>query len=134
MNLEFHIRLIGVLLIVLALIHVFFPRYFNWKKELSSLSLINKQMMKWHTFFIALGVLLMGILCLTSASELVETSLGKKILLGLAIFWGLRLIIQFVGYSSQLWKGKKFETIMHIVFTGLWIYLSIVFIIGATLR
>lgn len=124
---EIHIKIIGVLLIGLALIHVVFPKYFNWDKELKSLSLINRQMMTVHTFFIALTVLLMGLLCLTSSTEIIQTNLGKKISLGLGIFWSIRLFIQFFGYSNDLWKGKKFETSMHIIFSLLWTYLSIVF-------
>lgn len=116
----------------LALIHVIFPKYFNWKKELKSLSLINRQMMTVHTFFIALAVFLMGLLCLTSTAELIETKLGKTISLGLGIFWSTRLIIQFFGYSTELWKGKTFETIVHILFSLLWAYLSMVFLSTAT--
>lgn len=122
-----HLTFIGVLLIVLALIHISFPKYFNWRKELAGLSLINRQMMLVHTFFIALTVFLMGLLCLTAADEIINTSLGKKIALGLGIFWVLRLFIQFFGYSSKLWKGKALETSAHILFTILWTYLSIVF-------
>ena len=125
---EIHFRIIGVLLIALGLVHIVFPKYFNWDKELKSLSLINRQMMTVHTFFIALTVLLMGLLCLTSSAELIETNLGKKISLGLGVFWTIRLIIQFIGYSTELWKGKKFETFMHIIFSLLWTYLSIVFL------
>lgn len=115
---------------ILGVMHVFFPKYFKWKEELESLSLINKQMMIIHTFFIALVVFLMGVLCLTSASALIETTLGKRISLGLAIFWFFRLIIQFVCYSSKLWKGKPFETSIHIMFSGLWIYLTVIFLIN----
>lgn len=122
-----HIRIIGFLLIILSLLHIVFPKYFNWEKELASLSLMNKQMMQVHTFFIALTVFLMGVLCLTSYSELVNTILGKRILLGLAIFWSIRMFLQFFGYSSKLWKGKLFETIVHIFFSFFWIYLSVVF-------
>lgn len=129
---EIHYKIIGVLLMALALIHVIFPKYFNWKKELKSLSLINRQMMTVHTFFIALAVFLMGLLCLTSTAELIETKLGKTISLGLGIFWSTRLIIQFFGYSTELWKGKTFETIVHILFSLLWAYLSMVFLSTAT--
>lgn len=125
---QIHIEIIGVLLILLALVHVIFPRYFNWRKNLASLNLINRQMMVVHTFFIALTVFLMGVLCLSSANELVYTPLGKKISLGLGIFWFIRLIVQIFGYSNQLWKGKSFETTMHIVFSLLWIYLSVIFL------
>ncbi len=112
----------------LALIHIFFPKYFNWDKELKSLSLINRQMMTVHTFFIAFTVFLMGFLCLTSSTELIETNLGKKISLGLGFFWTVRLFIQFFGYSTELWKGKNLETTMHIIFSLLWIYLSYIFL------
>lgn len=126
---ELHLKIVGILFILLALAHYFFPKYFNWKQELSSLSIINRQMMYIHSFFIAFGIFLMGILCLVSSHELVSTDLGKRISLGLAIFWTARLFIQFFGYSSKTWKGKPFETFIHIVFTLLWIYVSVVFIL-----
>lgn len=129
---EIHYKIIGVLLIALALVHVIFPKYFNWKEELKSLSLINRQMMTVHTFFIALVVFLMGLLCLYSTKELIESKLGKTISLGLGIFWSMRLFIQFFGYSTELWKGKTFETVVHILFSLLWTYLSVVFLWTAT--
>lgn len=125
---EIHLKIIGYLLIGLALIHIIFPKYFNWEKELNSLSLINRQMMIVHTFFIALTVFLMGLLCLTSATELIETNFGKNISFGFGIFWTVRLLIQFLYYSTDLWKGKKFETLMHIIFSILWAYLSFIFL------
>ncbi|MBK9317534.1 MAG: hypothetical protein IPM91_00985 [Bacteroidetes bacterium] len=129
---EIHYKIIGILLMLLALIHIIFPKYFNWKVELKSLSLINREMMTIHTLFIAVVVFLMGLLCLTSATALIETDLGKRISLGLGIFWGLRLFTQFFGYSSALWKGKSFETTVHILFSLFWSYLTIVFMYTAT--
>lgn len=126
---EIHFKIIGVLLIVLAITHAVFPRYFNWANELGSISLINRQMMYVHTFFIALVVFLMGMLCLTSSNELIETEFGRQIALGLGVFWSCRLLIQFFGYSSQLWKGKLFETTIHVLFSILWLYLSTVFML-----
>lgn len=125
---EIHLKTIGCLLIVLAFVHIIFPKYFDWDKELKSLSLINRQMIRVHTFFIALTIFLMGVLCLTSATEIIETKLGQKLALGLGIFWGLRLFIQFFGYAKELWKGKLFETSVHIVFSILWLYLTVIFL------
>ena len=125
---EIHFIIIGLILIPLSIIHVVFPKYFNWDKELGGLSLINRQMIYVHTFFIALIILMMGVLCLTSAKELTQTDFGKKISLGLGVFWLLRLLIQFFGYSSVLWKGKTFETVVHIFFTLMWTYMSIIFL------
>jgi hypothetical protein len=58
----------------------------------------------------------------------VQTPLGKRVCLGLGIFWGIRLYVQFFGYSSQLWRGKTFETVMHIIFSVYWSYLTAVFL------
>jgi hypothetical protein len=126
---EVYLNIAGFLLVALAIIHIGFPQYFEWRKDLGSITLINRQMMYIHTFFIGFVVLLMGLLCLISSKEIIETVLGKKIALGFGIFWTLRLFIQFVGYSSKLWKGKVFETVMHVVFTMIWIYLSVVFLV-----
>lgn len=123
----FHLHIIGVMLIVLAIFHGGFPRYFKWRDECGSLSLINRQLMYVHTFFLALMLLLMGVLCLTSANELVETRLGKRLSLGFGIFWLFRWIFQFFIYSSELWRGKLFETTMHILFALLWTYFSAIF-------
>jgi hypothetical protein len=127
---QIHIEIIGWLLILLALVHIIFPKYFKWKTELAGLSLINREMMQVHTFFIALTVFGMGILCISSASELLATPLGKKMLLGLAIFWSIRMLMQFFVYSAALWKGKAFETFVHIIFSGLWVYMAAVFWLG----
>ena len=126
---ELHLKIIGILLILLAAIHIVFPKYFSWKKELNSLSLINRQLMYIHSFFIAFMILLIGILCLSSSPDLIETEFGKKISLGLGIFWTTRLFFQFFGYSSKLWKGKRFETFVHVFFTVFWAYLSTIFIL-----
>jgi hypothetical protein len=121
------LQLIGALLLVLALLHTGFGWYFDWRRELAVVSLINRQMMHVHTFFVAFTVGLMGLLCLTSAAELVGTPLGRRVALGLGIFWLARLLIQFFGYSASLWRGKRFETTIHVLFSGLWTYLSAVF-------
>jgi hypothetical protein len=125
------LNLVGGLLVLLAVLHAGFPRYFNWAGELRPLSLINRQMMYIHTLFIALVVLLMGLLCLSSAPALVGTALGRRVSLGLGVFWLLRLLVQFVGYSPALWRGRPFETTVHVVFALLWAYLTVVFLLVA---
>jgi len=125
---ELFLKLSGILLMILALVHIGFPKYFKWKTEFGTISLVNRQMMYIHALFIAIVLFMMGILCLVSSQDLLHTNLGKRICLGLGIFWLIRLWVQFFGYSSRLWKGKKFETGMHVLFIVFWIYLSTVFI------
>jgi hypothetical protein len=126
---ELHLKIAGFCLIGLSLVHAIFPRQFNWKQELSSLSIINREMMYVHTLFIAFTLFLVGVLCLTSSADLVNTRLGKRISLGLGIFWALRLFVQLGGYSSKTWRGKSLETKVHILFSIFWAYLSVIFIL-----
>lgn len=122
-----HLNIIGFSCIILSLLHLVFPGYFQWKQELKAVSLINRQLMYVHTFFIALVIFLIGLLCLTSSTDLIKTPLGNRLALGLFTFWGTRLFFQFFVYSPRLWQGKRTETAVHILFSFMWTYFSIVF-------
>ncbi|MBC8009457.1 MAG: hypothetical protein H7067_05105 [Burkholderiales bacterium] len=124
-------KISGGLMIGLALLHAIFPGYFKWKEELRSITSLTRQVHYIHTFFIALTVFLMGVLCLCSSTELLTTSLGRQVCFGLFIFWFCRLMVQFFGYSSAHWKGKPFETAVHVVFSLLWTFFSAVFGVAA---
>ena len=124
---ELHLKIAGYTMILLAFIHFLFPKRFNWKDELNGLSLINKQLMYVHTFFIALVVLLMGVFCIYATNDMVHTILGKQLCFGLFVFWLVRLVFQFFVYSSKLWKGKRFETCVHVAFSALWVYFTKMF-------
>ena len=130
---EIQLSITGIMLIALGIIHLIFPKYFDWKNDLQSMSLINRQMMYVHTLFIGLVVFLMGVLCLLCSNDIVHTHLGKMLSGGFFIFWFIRLVIQFTGYSSSLWKGKFFETFVHVLFSILWVYFSAVFFMIAFL-
>lgn len=124
---ELHLKIIGVLLVLLSLVHLGFSKYFNWKTEFQNVSLVNTQMMYVHTFFVAFVVFLIGVFSFFYANEIISTKLGKVISLGFFIFWFTRLLFQFFVYSPKLWKGKKFESIMHILFSFFWSYLTIIY-------
>lgn len=126
---EPHLKIVGIILIALSLFHIVIPSYFKWKQETAGLSLITKQILYVHTFFIAFAVLQMGLLCLFYAHELITNPFGKIITMGLLVFWLARLFFQFFVYSPKLWRGKRFETTIHIIFSGVWIYITIVFLL-----
>ena len=60
--------------------------------------------------------------------ELTNTPLGRRVSLGLGIFWGARFVVQLFGYSAELWRGKRFETVVHILFLITWSYFTTVFL------
>ena len=125
---EINIKIVGSMLIALSLLHIVLPRYFKWEREMVSVSLITRQILYVHTFFIAFVVLLMGLLCLAYSRELVYDPFGKIISAGLCGFWLTRLIFQFLVYSPKVWRGKKFETAVHVLFSFTWTYFTAVFL------
>ena len=122
-----HLHIIGVLLIVLALGHVYFPRYFQWRKEVAGLTLFTRQVFFVHHAFIGITVGLMGLLTLLHAQDLISTPLGNHICLGFAIFWSIRAFCQVFVYSPSSWRGKAFETTLHVLFLAFWIYMTVMY-------
>jgi len=128
MNLDLHLRFIGLSLVFLALVHATFPKRFNWKDELCKLTLLNRQMFEVHCFFIALTLFLTGLLCLIFPDALTSRSeLGLLVSAGLVIYWFCRLFCQFFIYHPSLWWGKGFETFVHVTFGLLWLYYVVIY-------
>ena len=125
--LVFHLRFVGVLLALLAIMNLFVPRRFRWREELARVSLLNRQIFQAHTVFIVLVVALMSVLLLTCAEALLEpTRLSRAVLAGLTVFWGLRMLMQWFFYSPRVWRGNRLHTVMHGVFSLGWIYVTAV--------
>lgn len=126
--LELNLRLVGFTMTAIALLHATFPKRFEWKSELTKLSLLNRQMFLVHCFFIALFLLLVGLLCLLTPQALTTHSfLALLVSGGLCVFWVCRLFVQFCIYDPSLWRNKHFETSVHITFAFIWLYYVITF-------
>jgi hypothetical protein len=126
--LEICLRLAGLLLVVLAAAHVTFPKRFHWADELPRLSLLNRQMFLVHVWYIALTVASMGVLSLVFTEALLARSLLARLVLAwLCAFWLSRLVVQWFIYDRQLWVGNRLNTGVHILFTAMWCYLSLVY-------
>jgi len=78
--------------------------------------------------FIVVVLALMGLLSIFYADDLLQPApVNRAVLAGLCFFWGFRLFSQWFIYSSELWKGDRFNTIMHGLFTILWATYTIVY-------
>jgi len=124
-HIELHLRIVGVLMLVLVALNFYLPRYFNWRTELASLSLVNRQIMRVHAGFICVLLVMFAAIALFCTRDLLEpTRLARTLLAALAGFWFLRLLTQWFVYDRSLWRGRGFETIVHFVFTGVWVYFA----------
>jgi hypothetical protein len=122
------LRISGVALLGLFGLNFFVPRQFRWREEMARLSLVNRRIFQVHAIFIALILLMMGLLLTLLPHALLEPQpLARAVLAGLIAFWGLRLFMQIFFYDAALWRGKRFETAMHVLFSGLWLFFTVTF-------
>lgn len=123
-----HLRIVGVLMALLVVVNLVVPYRFHWRDEMARLSLLNRQIFQAHSIFIVLTLALFSALLLTSSDALLEhTRLSRAILIGLTIFWTLRMLMQWCFYSPDVWRGNRFHTAMHHVFSLIWIYVATTF-------
>jgi hypothetical protein len=125
---ELHLRLVGLVMAALVVVNLFVPGRYRWREEMARLSLLNRQVFQAHAVFLVLTLALFSALLLTCADALVEpTRLSRAVLVGLTIFWALRMAMQWFFYSPAIWRGHRFHTVMHWVFSATWIYVTGVF-------
>lgn len=123
-----HLRLTGVVMASLVVVNLVVPGRFHWREEMSRLSLVNRQIFQAHSVFLVLTLALFAALLLTCAPALLEpTRLSRAVLFGLTVFWGLRMLMQWCFYSPLIWRGHRFNTVMHYTFSVVWVYVTTVF-------
>jgi hypothetical protein len=126
--LTWQLRLVGVALIGMGLLHVVLPRILNWPGDLGGTSLLTRQVSYAHLFFIGLTCVLLGALPLTFARELLSGDpLPTVLLYGQTLFWGLRWVMEFAYFSPRLWRGHRLRTAGHIALSALWTWVTAVF-------
>ena len=127
-----NLRIAGLIMAGLAVLNLFVPRQFHWREEMARLSLLNRQIFQAHSVFLILMLGMFAALLLVFGPDLLEpTRLARAVLGGLTIFWTLRMLMQWFFYSPDVWRGNRLHTVMHVVFSATWIYVSAVF--GAAL-
>lgn len=132
MTLDLHLKIVGAIMFAIILLNFHVWKRYGWRRELQQVSLLTRQVFVVHTFFIMLMIGMFGALSLVFTAALLErTPLAKLVLTGLVLFWASRLAMQWLVYDASLWRGKRAETIVHFVFTGVWVYFTVVY--GAAL-
>ena len=130
-----HLRIVGLAMAGLVVLNVAVPAKFHWREEMARLSLLNRQIFQAHSIFLVLTLGLFAALLLTSADTLLEpTRLARAVLIGLTVFWGLRMLMQWFFYSPRVWRGHTFNTVMHVCFSVLWVYVTAVFAVTLVTR
>lgn len=121
---ELHInllRFVAVGQLALVPLNVVLPRLLNWKPDMDRMSLLVREIFQIHAVFITLTVGIWGALTWKFAERWVMAAdeLSSWVCFALALFWGLRCVMQWTHYSSSHWRGQTGRTVIHwLLFVG----------------
>jgi hypothetical protein len=102
----------------------------RWEDDVQRMPLLIREVFKVHSLFISITVAAFGILTWRFAETIVlgGNELAKWMAGAIGIFWSVRAIIQWTGYSTSHWRGLPAQTAVHwtlfFVVCGLWRNLS----------
>lgn len=124
----------GCMQLLIAVLNVGLVRIMGWQGDLERMPLLVREVFKVHSLFISITVAGFGILTLRFSNTIVSGNdeLARWIAGAIGIFWSVRAIIQWTGYSASHWRGLPAETSIHwvlfVVYSGFGgIYLTLTF-------
>jgi hypothetical protein len=105
--LPFSIQVAGVLQLVIAVANFFAPAKLHYRENLAKVSPIIRQIFTVHSVYIVLVLVGFGLLCIMFPGDLCGANpLGKYLCGFLAVFWGLRVPIQFFYYDTDVKRAN----------------------------
>lgn len=97
------------------------PRILHWEKAIADMPLLVRQVFQIHTWFISLTCAIFAVITWRFAGLMAsgQDELAKWIAGAIALFWGVRSIMQWTHYSQEHWRGKLGLTFLHwLLFLG----------------
>lgn len=110
-NPDLLVKIGGIYNLGFAVFHLFFWKLFHWKEDLASLTSLNRAVMQILNLCLTFVFLLFGYLSLFYTPELLASGLGKTLLMGIAIFWFLRMIEQIIFFGLRNKRSVAFTVI-----------------------
>ncbi len=109
----------GVYHLLFAIFHLFWPKLFQWDKNLSSLDLINRQLLPIMSGLIIYIFMIVFVISSFFSSEVIGSVAGHIFLYSVAGFWLIRAFMQIVYYGLK----EKVAVVFFIIFlAGIGLY------------
>ena len=125
-DLPTQLKVVGVILLGLGVVHLALPLALGWSHELIGASQLNREVSYVHCYFIGLSCTLWGLLPLASGTALLERNpVTRMVLIGAIAFWASRLVIQLAVFNRHARESKSW-CLLSLAGTGLWLYITLV--------
>ena len=129
MNYTTYIIIGGVLQLGVLIAAALLPRVLDWKTNLPNLPKLQEQILRVYAFYICLMILALGLLCIVFADELLAgTVLAKALCFFVAVFWGIRLMIQLFYYDPSEHLSTPFLKAGYHGLTAVFTYQVVIFV------
>jgi hypothetical protein len=126
------IRIGGVLHFGILIASFLTPQTLDWRSELKKLRPISRQLVWVHGAYIVLTIIAFGLILTTQAPALAAPSgLARSFCLFVALFWGIRLAIQFFYFAPGELLNKLYLKVGYHGLTVVFTYLTSVFTYAA---
>lgn len=122
----------GVLHFGILLASALVPRVLDWRSELQQLPRLFRQLVWVHGVFIVLTIVGFGAVSVGNAEALAAgTPLARSVCGLIAVFWLLRLAIQFLVFDARPYLTNTLLRVGYHGLTAVFTYLGIVFALAA---
>jgi hypothetical protein len=129
MGLTLDLEIVGGVLIALGISHLALPRILGWRQGFATLGKLDREVSYVHSYFIGLACVLWGLFPLLAGHEmLARGSVTSLVLVGAAIFWMSRLIVQLIVFNhhasdSTTWLiASVGGTLLWLWIAGTWVW------------
>mgnify|MGYP001418366836 FL=1 len=119
--------------LAVAVLNLFLVRIMKWEESVARMPQLVREVFHVHAWFITITLVIFGVVTIRFAGELAAgtNDLGRWLAAGIGIFWLIRWLMQFFYYDSSHWRGKRAETIVHIVLIFLYGSFAGVYLLAA---
>jgi len=121
----------GVLHFGILLASALTPQVLDWKHALRPLDPLLRHLIWVHGAFIVLMIVLFGLLSVALPGELADGSLlARAVCGGIALFWGLRLGIQFFLFDARAYLTRPMLKFGYHGLTVVFAYNTVVYMLA----
>ncbi|HYC91537.1 MAG TPA: hypothetical protein VEO54_20120 [Thermoanaerobaculia bacterium] len=123
--------LAGVAQLGIAAFSLFIPRLLDWRGETARLKPLTRQVFWTYAGYILGFHVAFGLLSLLAPAALLEGTLLARVVCGfIAVYWLVRLTLQFVAYDRSVAAGRPLFRFAEAAYVSTFAYLVLVY--GAT--
>jgi hypothetical protein len=137
MTLHFDLRtaleLAAILQAGIAILNLALNRIMRWREDLARMPLLIREVHQVHSWFISITLLLFAVLTWHFAADFAAGTnpVCRWLAAGIAFFWGFRVLLQVVYYSSTHWRGRSGRTLIHISLLAIYGEFALAYLLAA---